>query len=284
MIFIATAGKVGSEAARLIAQRGVPVRVLVRDPEKAAALGQAGVDLAQGDLDDPASIDVAMRDVTSVVLVSPAVPAQELNVVDSAVRAGVGHVVKVTSKASPDSPIARQRGQAQIEAGLIASGLGYTLLRNNFYMQNFLMMAPAIAQTGGFVSSAGAGQVGLVDARDVGAVVAEIALSPGAHAAKTYWLSGPELLSYGDVAAVLSTVLGRPIVFSARTVEQDKQAMMSVGVPEPIAAMNALAVSLVAEGDSAWLSEDVATILGRRPRTFEAFATDHAAAFSGGPR
>ncbi len=280
MILITTAGKVGSEAARLLAQRGASVRVLARDPEKATALRQVGVDVVEGDLDAPATIDAAMQDVTSVVLVSPAVPAQELNVVDSAARAGVGHVVKITSKASADSPIARQRGQAQIEAGLIASGLGYTLLRNNFYMQNFLMLAPEIAKTNGFGSSAGAGHVGLIDTHDVAAVAAEIAALPAAHVGKTYVLTGPELLSYADVAAALSKVLGRPIVFSERTIEEEKQAMMSVGVPEPIAAMNAHAVSLIAEGDAAWLSEDVPTILGRPARTFEQFATDHAAAFS----
>lgn len=280
MLLITTAGKVGAEVARLLAQRGASVRVLARDPEKATALRQVGVDVVEGNLDAPATIDAAIQDVTSVVLVSPAVPAQELNVVDSAARAGVGHVVKITSKASADSPIARQRGQVQIEAGLIASGLGYTLLRNNFYMQNFLMLAPAITKTNGFGSSAGGGQVGLIDTRDVAAVAAEIAASPAAHVGKTYLLSGPELLSYADVAAMLSKVLGRPIVFSERTVEEDKQAMMSVGVPEPIAAMNAHAVSLIAEGDAAWLSEDVPAILGRPARTFEQFATDHAAAFS----
>ncbi len=280
MIFVTTAGKVGSEAARLLAQRGESVRVLARSPEKEVVLRQVGVDVAQGDLDAPATIDAAMHDVTSVVLVSPAVPAQELNVIDSAVRGGVDHIVKVTSKASADSPIARQRGQAQIEAGLLASGVGYTLLRCNFYMQNFLMLAPAIAGTDSFGSAAGDGRVGLVDTGDVAAVAAEIAASPAAHAGETYLLTGPELLSYAEVAQVLSTVLGRPIVFAARTIDEDTQAMTSVGVPEPIAAMNAHAVSLIAEGDAAWLSEDVPAILGRPSRTFEQFATDHAASFS----
>ena len=78
-----------------------------------------------------AASPISGRGVTSVVLVSPAIPRQELNVVDSAVRASVEHVVKITSKASADSPIARRRHQAEIENDLIASGLGYTLLRNN---------------------------------------------------------------------------------------------------------------------------------------------------------
>jgi len=125
-----------------------------------------------------ASIDDAMAGVSAVVLVSPAVPAQELNVVASAARAGTGHIVKATSKASADSPIARRRWQAEIEAGLAASGIPHTLLRSNAYMQNVLALAPAIAKTSSFGSAAGKGRSGLVDARDVAAVAAEIAASP----------------------------------------------------------------------------------------------------------
>jgi uncharacterized protein YbjT (DUF2867 family) len=280
MILITTAGKVGSEAARLLAEREEPVRVLVRDPEKATALAQAGVEVAEGDLEVPATIDAAMQGVSAVLLVSPAIPAQELNVVDSAVRAGAGHVVKITSKASADSPIARRRAQAGIENGLIASGLGYTLLRNNAYMQNFLMLAPAIAKTSSFGSSTGDGRVGLIDARDVAAVAAEIAVSPALHAEKTYWPTGPERLSYSDAAAVLSKVLGRPITFRPLTFEEERQAMINAGVPETVAEMNAQALSLFAQGDSDWITDDVPSLLGRPARTFEQFATDHAAAFS----
>jgi uncharacterized protein YbjT (DUF2867 family) len=93
MILVTTAGKVGAEAVRSLILRGVPVRVLVRDPGKAEALADAGAEVAAGDLDVLASIDEAMAGVTGVVLVSPAVPAQELNVIASAARAGVGHVV-----------------------------------------------------------------------------------------------------------------------------------------------------------------------------------------------
>lgn len=114
MILVTTAGKVGSEAACLLTQREIPVRVLVRDPGKAKGLADAGAEIAVGDLAVPTSIDEAMAGVTSVVLVSPAVPAQELNVVASAARAGVGHVVKATSKASADSPIARRRWQTEM--------------------------------------------------------------------------------------------------------------------------------------------------------------------------
>jgi uncharacterized protein YbjT (DUF2867 family) len=280
MILITTAGKVGSAAARLLAQRGEPVRILVRDPEKATALAQAGAEVAEGDLEVPATIDAAMQGISAVLLVSPAIPAQELNVVASAVRVGAGHVVKITSKASADSPIARRRAQTDIENGLIASGLGYTLLRNNAYMQNFLMLAPAIAKTSSFGSSTGDGRVGLIDARDVAAVAAQIAVSPAPHAGKTYWPTGPERLSYADAAAVLSKVLGRPITFRSLTFEEERQAMINAGVPEATAEMNAQALSLFAQGDSDWITDDVPSLLGRPARTFEQFATDHAAAFS----
>jgi uncharacterized protein YbjT (DUF2867 family) len=77
-------------------------------------------------------------------------------------------------------------------------------------MQNVVPLAPAIAKASSFGSAAGKGRAGMVDARDVAAVAAEIAASPAAHADKTYWLSGPELISNYDVAVVLSRLLGRP--------------------------------------------------------------------------
>jgi len=214
------------------------------------------------------------------VLVSPAIPVQELNVVARAVRAGAGHIVKVTGKASADSSIARRRGQAEIENGLIVSGLGYTLLRNNAYMQNFLMAAPSIAKTSSFGSAAGDGRVGMIDTRDVAAVAAEIAAAPVPHAGKTYWPTGPEAITFSDAAAALSKVLGRLITFHPLTVEEQTQAMVDIGLPESLAAMNAQAVALFADGDSDYVTGDVPSILGRPARTFDQFAADYTAAFS----
>ena len=280
MILVTTAGKVGTEAALLLRQRELPVRVLVRDPGKAKTLADAGAEIAVGDLDVRASFDAALTGVTAVILVSPAVPAQELSVVASAARAGVRHVVKATSKASADSPIARRRGQAEIEAGLAASGLSHTLLRSNAYMQNVLALAPAIARTSGFGSAAGKGRAGMVDARDVAAVAAEIAATPASHAGKTYWLTGPELISNYDVAAVLSELLGSTITYTELSFDENRDAMIRAGVPALIAEMNAQAFSLTADGDAEWVTDDVPAILGRPARSFEQFAADYAIAFS----
>lgn len=280
MILVTTAGKVGSETARLLRQQGVAVRILVRNPEKAKALADAGAEVFVGDLNVPKSVDEAMIGVSAVVLVSPGVPAQELNVITSAARAGVGHVVKASSKASADSIIARRRAQNEIEVGLADSGLPHTLLRSNAYMQNVLALAPAITKTSGFGSSAGNGLVGMVDARDVAAVAAQIAAAPTGHAGKTYRLTGPKLISNYDVAAVLSELLGYTITYRELSFEDDKAAMVGAGVPEAIAEMNAQAFTLAAQGDAEWISQDVATLLGCPARSFEQFATDYADAFS----
>jgi uncharacterized protein YbjT (DUF2867 family) len=282
VILVTTAGKVGSETARLLRERDLPVRVLVRDPAKATAkaLAEGGAEIATGDLNVEASIDDAMSGVSGVVLVSPAVPAQELKIIASAARAGAGHVVKATSKASADSPIARRRWQAEIEAGLAASGIPHTLLRSNAYMQNLLALAPAIAATSSFGSAAGKGRSGLVDARDVAAVAAKIIISPAAHAGRAYWLSGPELVSNYDVAAVLSKLLGRTVTYRELTFEENKDAMIRAGVPEQIAEMNAQAFGLAADGDAEWVTADVPTLLGRPARSLEQFTADYADAFS----
>ena len=152
MILITTPGKVGREAARLLANTDTPVRLLARDPNKVEDLASQGVEIVRGDLDDDTSVRAAIDGISEVILVSLAIPEQELRVVAAAKDARVNNVVKVTSKASADSPIARRRGQAQIEAGLLDSGLDHTLLRNNAYMQNFLALAPAIVRISTFGS------------------------------------------------------------------------------------------------------------------------------------
>ncbi|GGF27905.1 NmrA family NAD(P)-binding protein [Subtercola lobariae] len=279
MILVTTAGKVGTQTALTLARSGHDVRVLVRDPQRHEILKDAGAELVEGDLADTVSVAAAVDGVDTVVLVSLAIPDQELRVIECAAATSVGFIVKATSKASADSPIARRRGQSEIEAGLIASGIPHALLRSNAYMQNFLALAPAIA-TGHLASSAGAGRVGFIDARDVGDVAAAIATAPESHLAKTYWLTGPELLTYGDVAAIFADALDHPVTFATRTRAEDEAAMIEAGVPPTIATQNAQAFSLIADGDAEWLSSDAANLLGRPALSFRAFAADYRPAFA----
>jgi uncharacterized protein YbjT (DUF2867 family) len=269
-------GNVGSEAARLLALQEEPVRALVRDPARAP---QGKVDIFTGDFDQPNTLDAALKDVGTVILVSPAVPAQEIALIDAAVRQQVTHLIKVTSKASPDSPVERRRGQSRIEAHLKASGLPHTLLRSNAYLQNLLALAPMVKQTGGFVMSAGDGEVGMIDARDVAATAARIAVAPNEHSGRTYRLTGPALITYTDVAKEFSLSLGRPVEYRKITPEEHLSLMIRAGLPEAAATSNAQAFELIAEGDAAWLSEDVTSITGTPPRGLAAFVRENLSAF-----
>lgn len=268
-------GNVGAPLTALLTERGLPLRVLVRDPNRAPQ----GVDAAVGDLTDPASLDAALAGVDTVVLISPAVPAQEIAAIDAAQRAGVTHVVKATSKASADSPVERRRGQTRIEEHLAATGLPHTLLRSNAYLQNLLALAPQVRAGGAFVMSAGDGQVGMVDARDVAAVAAVVAADPAAHAGATYWPTGPALVSYADVAATLTDVLGRPVDYRRTSPDEHREAMVRAGVPEAVATSNAQAFGLIAEGDAAWLTHDVERLTSTPPRSLRTFVQERAVAF-----
>ncbi len=280
MIIVTTAGKVGSQAARLLAESGHRVRVLTRRPAAHHGLAAAGVEVFHGDLDDPASIAAAVSGVTSVVLITAPNATQEIAVID-ALRGTTVHVTKVTAEASADSPIARRRDHHRIEQALTASGLPYTLLRANAYMQNFLVLAPVIAATSAFSSPTGDGRVGMVDGRDVAAAAATIAAAPDGHAGTTYRLSGPSSLSYDDVAAQLSTLAGRTITHQHITVREQEQAMIRIGLPEAVAHDNAQALQLFSEGDADWTSPDVEHVTGRPAATFAQFAADHIGLFVG---
>jgi uncharacterized protein YbjT (DUF2867 family) len=275
-------GTVGSEAVRLLSAQHHPARALVRDPSRVAhRAGLADeIEVVTGDFDHPDTLDAALAGVDTVILVSPAVPAQEIAVVDSAVRTGVTHLVKITSKASADSPVDRRRGQARIEAHLAATGLPHTLLRSNAYLQNLLALAPAVKQTRGFTMSAGDGQVGMIDARDVAAVATRVALAPAAHAGHTHRLTGPALITYGDIAKELSRTLGHDIEYRRTSPDEHRTAMLRAGVPEAVATSNAQAFGLIAEGDAAWLTDEVATLTGAAPRSLQAFIAEHAEAFA----
>nr|WP_296776757.1 NmrA family NAD(P)-binding protein [Rhodococcus sp. (in: high G+C Gram-positive bacteria)] len=269
-------GKVGSEAVRLLVEGGSAVRAFVRSADSVVP---HGAEIAVGDLDDVRSIDAALVGISVVVLVTPGVPTQEIALIEAAVRAGVRHIVYVTSKASLDAPIERRRWHAQVENVLRGSGIAYTLLRSNAYMQNTLGLGPVIAATGAFASSAGEGRMGMVDTRDVAAVGAAIAAAPEQHRGQTYHLTGPEALSYSDVAAVLTDLLGTSVSFSAISADRERELMIARGVPDAVATMNAQAFHLNASGDADWVTADVELVTGRPARSFREFAADHLRAF-----
>jgi uncharacterized protein YbjT (DUF2867 family) len=129
VILVTTAGKVGAEAVRLLARSGQGTRLLVRDRTVHVDAEQHGVQLHEGDLDDPSSVAAAVQGVEAIILVTSPSLQQETAVINAAAPAGVGHIVKITADSSADSPIARRRDHWATEQALIGSTIDYTLLR-----------------------------------------------------------------------------------------------------------------------------------------------------------
>lgn len=170
-----------------------------------------------------------------------------------------------------------ERAHFEVEQALEASGLTHTLLRPNAFMQNMLRRSSDIAH-GSFSSSAGDARVAFVDARNVAGVAAE-ALRSSSFDAATLTLTGPESLSYEEVAATLSRVLGRPIRYRRASPDEERSRLKAQGAPS-WAVDEALALERdFLAGRWTEVLTTIADVTGREPRSFEQFAVDHRAAF-----
>ena len=277
-------GKVGQEVVRQLAAANVPVRALVRDPERASHIRLPDVAIVAGDLGRPETLEPALRDVDRVFLLSSPDPDQvrlQGNLVDAARRAGVRHIVKVSVAGGPDSGTRIGRWHWATEKQIEASGIAFTFLRPNFYMQQVLDFAPSIAATGSFSLPVGTGQIAMVDARDVAAVAA-CALTEEGHRQRIYDLTGPAPLSFGDVADELSRTTGKPVEFVHVPPEYARKQLLALGLPRWLAEDMLVLCASVREGYGVDVSTAVADVTRRPPRTFAEFAGDYASVFREG--
>jgi uncharacterized protein YbjT (DUF2867 family) len=279
-------GQIGSELVRLLADQGAPARALVHSPDKAAQLQRLGLETALGDYEQPDTLDVAMKGCDHLFLLAPPTPRQpqqEQNVIDAARRAGVEYVVKQSVPwASPDAPLVFCRWHGQIEEDLAQSGLAYTLLRPSSFMQNFLMSAQQVANQGVLYGMLGEGRVAFIDARDIAAVAAELLTNPG-HQGASYTLTGPEALSAVEVAERLAAATGRQVRSVDLGPDGYRQALAGAGMPGWLVDGVVEGNTMLAAGHGATVTDEVARLTGRPPRTFAQFAADHRVAFGGQP-
>jgi uncharacterized protein YbjT (DUF2867 family) len=275
-------GKTGSETAKALAAKGVRARALVRDPAKAAALREAGIELAVGDAADPASVQKALAGCERLLILLPNSQRQvelEKQLVDLARKAGLRHVVKMSSMeavADARSPI--PRGHWAAEEYIRASGLAWTMIKPNFFMQNFLASARSIRDGKSFSLPMGEGRTAMADARDIGAATAE-ALSGAGHEGRSYEITGPELLSFHQVAERFSKVLGTTI----RYLPADRVAYLEILKKVLPNEWHANAVSElfreIAEGEAPHVTDTFRRLVGRAPISLEQFIRDHIALF-----
>jgi len=277
-------GNTGSELVRLLAEVGAPARALVRSPEKAASIQRLGLEAALGDFEQPDTLDAAMAGCDHLFLLSPPnphQPKQERNAIDAAKRAGVGHVVALSVLgSSPDASVAFGRWHGEIDRHLAESGLPHTLLLPAGFMQNFLAVAQTVAEQGVLYGMTGDTRVSYIDTRDVAAVAARVLTSPG-HEGKAYALTGPAALCGDEVAERLSAATGRQVGSVDVAADTFRQALAGAGLPGWLVDRLIELNTMMAAGHAAGVTDEVATLLGRQPRTFEQFAAEHRAAFGG---
>jgi uncharacterized protein YbjT (DUF2867 family) len=279
-------GQVGSELVRLLAEAGTPARALIHSPNKAAPIQRLGLETAVGDFEQPDTLDAAMKGCDQLFLLSPPTPRQpqqEQHVIDAAKRAGVAHVVKQSVPwADPDAAVVFSRWHGQIEQHLAESGLAYTLLRPSNFMQNFLMSAQPVAEQGVLYGMLGEGRVGFIDTRDIAAVAAQLLTNPG-HQGASYTLTGPEALSAAEVAERQSAAIGRQVRAVDVGPDAFGQGLAAAGLPGWLVDGVVEGNKLLAAGHGAEVTDEVARVLGRPPRTFAQFAADHRLAFGSQP-
>jgi uncharacterized protein YbjT (DUF2867 family) len=288
MILITSApGNNANAVIRELTTAGVRVRALLRNPNSAGEIKGPLVEVAVGDFLNPASLDAALRGVEKAFLIPPTDPRSvemQVNFIRAAKRAGTRHVVKLSvNGADVNSPVRVARWHAEGEKELEASGIPFTHLRPNAFMQNFLGLAPTIVSQGEFYQPAADGKVSHIDVRDIAAVAAK-ALTEDGHQGKTYVITGPEALSYDDVARKLSTALGRPVKYVNITPEDFKKSLLGWGIPEYMAdGLNEFFAAIRA-GYLAVVTNTVEEVAKRKPISFDDFVRDFADAFTARPQ
>jgi uncharacterized protein YbjT (DUF2867 family) len=280
MILITGAsGNVGKEVLRQIAQAGVKVRAAFQSASKAAT-APSGVEVVTMDYNQAQTVRAALKGVNRVFLVGPPapnLPALERKAVDEIKQSGVRQIVKLSALGGRESTFPRQH--ADSEDYIKSSGVAYTFVRANGFMQNLVNYnAGTINAQNAFYGCQGDGKVSHIDIRDIAAVAVRVLTDDG-HEGKTYSLTGPAALSNAQIAQILSDDLGREIRYVDLPPAQFKQALLTAGVDEWSADALIDLQRLYREGKAATVTHDVEQVLGRRPIAFEQFSRDYRQAF-----
>ena len=279
VLITAAGGKVGQHVVAQLAQKKVPARAGVHSQTRASALRESGIETAVLDFESSESLAAAFKGIDTLFLVTPGSPDQgryEENLLAEAKRVGVKRVVKLSGKIADHHTVGFSQWNRDGERRVKESGISYTILRGNYFMQNLFGNAERIKQ-GAFTNGPANKRIALIDARDI-AAVAVAALTEQGHTGKTYDVNGPELLDGPAQAAVISRVLGRPVGYLDVSGDEFIRQLKSFGLPAWM--VEAFAVALAdpdIPGDQS--SAEVERILHRKPRTLERFMKDYCATF-----
>lgn len=236
-----------------------------------------------GDFDDPESLIRAMEGVTHLFLNSAAgerLAVQQIAALRAASRQGVSCIVKISgwgAATASDRPL--NGWHAQVEAEMQMLGFRWASLRPNYFMQNLLWSAGRVRGERRIVSAFGGARLGLIDCEDIAACAASLLVADRPPLGP-FALTGPESLSFDEIAARFSRVLGFRVALIAQPIEVLVDAMRRRGVSEFLSTSFAQMMRAFAAGEADQVSPDAEKILGRPPRTLDQFLHTHRAEFS----
>lgn len=282
MILITGAsGTVGNAALQEALRKESGIRAMYRSKEEAAK-APPGCEAVLADYSDKQSLRKALDGVTSVFLVCSPIPQLvelESNAIDACQEAGVKHIVLNSALGAGDYAKSFPSWHRKVEDKLKASGMTYTILRPNGFLQNIVTYtAPSIRAQGAFYAAMGNAKVSYLDVADI-AVVAVKALKGGEHAGKTYELSGPEAISNQELARRISKVTGRTVSFVDIPESAQREAMLKLGMPEwQVTALLELQ-QYYKQGGGAKADAVLRSLLGRAPITLDEYLAANAREF-----
>ncbi len=284
MILVTAAdGIVGRHLMHELRDKHAALRALVTSRSAICPAEFADVDVISGARSDHEVLDRAMRGVQTVIMISPAHPDQvidERNLIDAATRHGAHRVIKLSSAgASAHAPFRVGRWHWQTERLLASSQLRWTVVRAHRPMQHIYTQLGSLLGQHAFYGCQGTAATADVDVRDIAALLAAIAEDDSRHKA-VLDVSGPELLTAHQCAAILGRQMGQPVEYVDCDSADFVRGQMAGGVPRWQAEDRAAWQSSASLGAFTQSSTPFTALTGRRPRTYEAFAAEFAAAVS----
>ncbi|MGH3922154.1 MAG: NAD(P)H-binding protein, partial [Pseudonocardiaceae bacterium] len=213
---------------------------------------------------------------------SPRAPENNMNAVWAARQAGVERVVRLSAVgAANDAPTRSGRLHALSDREIEQAGMSWTILRPHWFMQNILNEADDISAEGALSLNVGEGRLGMIDVRDVAEFAARV-LIEGAdrHHGKIYTPTGPQSLSFAEVAEQLGQARGKAIRYVPVADEAKRESLLKIGVPAWIVEMLIEYGQAYASGWGHFTTSDFHDVVGRPPRSFADFARDYADAFA----
>lgn len=277
-------GTVGTHLLRLLVEHGASLRAVAHSRAGRAKIEGLGLEAVDGDFDQPGSLERAMEGCDRLFLLSPTAPnlaAREVAAIDAARRAGVSHVVALsTMGADRQSPCSLLSRHAEVEDHLVGSGLDYTVLRAACFMQVHLLPVQTVKAQGAWYSMTGGGAHAYIDAHDIAAAAAVVLTTPG-HQGKVYELTGPRAITISDAATELSEVIGSSVTYVDRSAGEFEANLLATGIPEWLVEGIVALYQIIREGHIATTTGFVEQLTGRPPRAYREFAEAHKEAFAG---